>query len=234
MAHSLNLLSSGVSKFTSQLGVRVKEGMIIGKSKKLQKEHLTWTGTDRKQPLLWRSTRWGETSYMLPVRSRHVEEQREKKTHPVCWAVRARDLFFITRGWVAILEFEHGSQTAELWPQVSQILARSQMLQCGTDSTFTAMLHFPLLSCHTAMLHFPLLSCLRFIFKLFFGQASAFRSHSNSENRSSLLIQWTSISVLKCMLVWLELIDWKNRAIPVEPNVSTHARFASGCGNFGC
>lgn len=79
MAHPLNLLSSRGSKFTSQPGVRGKEGMIIGKSKKLQKEHLTWTGTDRKQPLLWRSTRWGETSYMLPVRSRCIEEQREKK-----------------------------------------------------------------------------------------------------------------------------------------------------------
>lgn len=43
-------------------------------------------------------------------------------------------------------------------------------------------------------------------FKLFFfGQASVFKYHSNSENRSFLLIQWTSISVLKCMLIWLEL-----------------------------
>lgn len=66
------------------------------------------------------------------------------------------DLFLITRGWVAILELGHGSQTAELRPQVSQILTWSQTLQHGTDFVFTAMLHF------------PLLSCLRFIFKPFF------------------------------------------------------------------
>lgn len=35
VAHPLNLLSSRVSKFTSQLGVGGKEGMIIGKSKKV-------------------------------------------------------------------------------------------------------------------------------------------------------------------------------------------------------
>lgn len=35
MAHPLNLLSSRGSKFTSRPGVRGKQGMIIGKSKKI-------------------------------------------------------------------------------------------------------------------------------------------------------------------------------------------------------
>lgn len=66
------------------------------------------------------------------------------------------------------------------------------------------------------MLHFPLLNCLGLIlnsfFNFFFWQASVFKYHSNSENRSFLLIQWTSISVLKCMLIWLGLCWLKKQS----------------------
>lgn len=50
------------------------------------------------------------------------------------------------------------------------------------------------------------------LFFFFFWQETVFKNHSNSENRSFLLRQWTFISVLKCMLVWLGLCWLKKQS----------------------
>lgn len=77
------------------------------------------------------------------------------KKHPVCGAVKGMDLFFITRGWVAILKLEHEAKQQSCDHKSARSSLRAK--RSSMEQILYLQLRYTFL-----------LSCLRFIFKLVF------------------------------------------------------------------